>query len=96
MMSFLGSVVVRFSRDRRARSRGERDAPAGLGMAGSRETGGEPNADVQDQNSTTGTTPSADFVGRASGDESGDVGLSGGEARTGQRADGRTGAARDE
>jgi hypothetical protein len=49
-----------------------------------------------DSNSTTGTSPNEENVGRPGGDETGDVGLSGGEARSGHRADGRTGAARDE
>jgi hypothetical protein len=49
-----------------------------------------------DENSTTGTTESGEFVGRAGSDETGDVGLSGGEARSGGPIEGRTGAARDE
>jgi hypothetical protein len=36
---------------------------------------------------------SEEFVGRVGGDETGDVGLSGSEARSGQAADGTTGAA---
>jgi hypothetical protein len=39
------------------------------------------NPAAQDTYSTTGTTPSGMFVGRASGDETGDVGSSGAEAR---------------
>jgi len=66
------------------------------GNAGARPEGGEPMPGTMDANSTTGTTPNGEFVGRAGSDETGDVGLSGGEARTGHRADGRTGAARDE
>lgn len=95
-MSFLQRLQDRFSRDRTARRRGESDAPADLANAGSRETGGGSDVDSMDKNSTTGTTESGEFVGRAGSDETGDVGLSGGEARTGHRADGRTGAARDE
>jgi hypothetical protein len=88
----LKQVVLR---DRTARQRGEQDAPADPANAGSRETGGVPLAGTMDANSTTGTTPSGEFVGRAGSDETGDVGLSGGEARTGP-VEGRTGAARDE
>jgi hypothetical protein len=83
-------------RDRTARERGERDAPADLANAGARDTGGGSDVDTMDENSTTGTTESGEFVGRAGGDETGDVGLSGGEARSGGQIDGRTGAARDE
>ncbi len=76
------------------RSRGEGDAPADPANAGARATGGGSEVDSMDQNSTTGTSESDTFVGRAGSDETGDVGLSGAEAR-GDVADGRTGAARD-
>ena len=95
-MAVLEKVKAWFVRDRTARRRGERDAPADPANAGARDTGGGSDVDSMDRNSTTGTTESGEFVGRAGGDETGDVGLSGGEARTGHRADGRTGAARDE
>ena len=90
-------ITALFDRDRdpEVERRGEQDAPVDPAN-GSRETGGVPQPGTMDQNSTTGTTPSEEFVGRAGSDETGDVGLSGGEARTGERADGRTGAARDE
>lgn len=77
--------------------RGEDDAPVDPAH-GSRETGGaapEDAPDTMDANSTTGTTQSGEFVGRAGSDEPGDVGLSGAEAR-GEVADGETGAARPE
>jgi hypothetical protein len=77
------------------RRRGEQDAPTDPAH-GTRETGGRPDVDSMDRNSTTGTTPSGTYVGRAGSDETGDVGTSGAEARSGRRADGRTGAARDE
>lgn len=93
-MALLEKLSSFLRRDRTARQRGEADAPAR--DAGSRETGGDPDVDTMDRNSTTGTSESGEFVGRVGSDETGDVGLSGGEARTGQRADGRTGAARDE
>jgi hypothetical protein len=93
LLQRMRSLVVR---DRTARKRAEHDAPADPANAGSRATGGAPPPGTADSNSTTGTSPNGHFVGRAGGDESGDVGLSGGEARTGERADGRTGAARDE
>jgi hypothetical protein len=84
-----------FRNDRAMRERGEVDAPTDPDH-GTRHTGGVDQPDVMDRNSTTGTTPNGEYVGRAGSDETGDVGLSGGEARTGERADGRTGAARDE
>jgi hypothetical protein len=95
-MSFFERITSLVSRDRTARRRGEEDAPADPANAGARDTGGGSDVDSMDRNSTTGTTDSGEFVGRAGGDETGDVGLSGGEARTGERADGRTGAARDD
>ncbi len=84
-----------FVRDREMRRRGESDAPTDPAH-GTRPVGGGPDVGTMDKNSTTGTTQSDEYVGRAGGDETGDVGLSGGEARSGHRADGRTGAARDE
>ena len=92
-MNLLKKLSGLVERDRTARRRGEEDAPAH--NAGPRATGGAPQAGATDANSTTGTTPNEEFVGRAGGDETGDVGLSGGEARSGQRPDGHTGAARD-
>lgn len=49
--------------------------------ARSRATGGVPHAGAPDTHSTTGTTPNETFVGRASGDDPGDVGTSGAEMR---------------
>jgi hypothetical protein len=83
------------SGDRATAQRGERDAPTDPAN-GTRETGGGPDVGTMDKHSTTGTTSSGSYVGRAGGDETGDVGLSGGEARTGGEVGGRTGAARDE
>ena len=87
-------LAALFSHDARVQRRGEDDAPVDPAN-GSRETGGGPDIGTMDKNSTTGTTESGEFVGRAGSDETGDVGLSGGEARTGE-VTGRTGAARDE
>jgi hypothetical protein len=64
---------------------GEHDVPTGTG----------PDA-PQDRHSTTGTTPSDTFVGRVSGDESGDTGESGGDRRAGRPQDAHDGALRDE
>lgn len=80
-MSLVTWARDRFGRDREARRLAEDDAPADLGTSRRRDTGGAPDPEVQDQNSSTGTTPSETFVGRASGDETGDTGLSGAEAR---------------
>lgn len=68
--------------------RAEDDVPVDSANAGSRATGGGSDVDSVDRNSTTGTTESGEFVGRAGGDESGDVGLSGAEARSGEAANG--------
>jgi hypothetical protein len=80
----------------RAATLAEVDAPADLGSARTRATGGVRQAGAQNPNATTGTTPSETFVGRAGADETLDTGLSGAEARAGEAADGRgEGAARD-
>ena len=94
-MGWIQKLTELVSSDRRAGERGENDAPTDPAN-GSRETGGGPDVGTMDKNSTTGTTSSETFVGRAGGDETGDVGLSGGEARTGGEVGGHTGAARDE
>jgi len=60
-----------------------------------RETGGVPNPDYPDQHSTTGTTPSEEFVGRVTGDDPGDVDESGAERRAEaarEEAEGEAGA----
>ena len=93
-MTWIKRLTRFVSRDQRMRERGEQDAPTDPAH-GSRETGGGSDVESMDVNSTTGTTSSGSFVGRAGSDETGDVGLSGAEARSGERADGHTGAARD-
>lgn len=60
---------------------GERDAPADLGSARSRATGGVAGEDAPDTHSTTGTTPNDTFVGRAGGDDPGYAGTTGAEER---------------
>ena len=47
----------------------------------SRGPGGEPVEGARDQNSSTGTTPNDEFVGRGSGDDGGFEGETGAEAR---------------
>jgi hypothetical protein len=49
--------------------------------AGSRETGGVENDEMPDQGSTTGTTPSEEFVGRVSGQDVGYAEETGAERR---------------
>jgi hypothetical protein len=80
-------------RDREARHQGERDAPAEQGRPISRATGGGSSAPTEDSHSTTGTTSSETFVGRAGGDEAGTE--TGAEARGDERLDDQ-GAARDD
>ncbi len=60
----------------------ESDTSTDEHVATSRDTGGVENQDAPDQSSTTGTTPSGDFVGRVAGNDESDVGESGAEART--------------
>lgn len=89
------SVLDRLKRTLIARRRGEQDAPADPANAGARETGGGSGVPTQDRHSTTGTTESDEFVGRAGADESGDPGITGAEARGGRQAGRGTGAASD-
>ena len=98
-MAFLDSITRRARRALgldKSEERSELDVPADSANAGSRETGGGPDIGTMDTNSTTGTTHSQDFVGRAGSDETGDVGMSGGEGRAGKPQSGRIGAARDD
>ncbi len=59
----------------------EADAHLDTGVASSRETGGKPDPDQPDQQSTTGTTPDDEFVGRVSGQDVGYAGETGAERR---------------
>ena len=87
-MSLLQRLSRLISGDHAMRERGENDAPTDPAH-GTRPTGGGSDVDTMDVNSTTGTTESETFVGRAGSDETGDVGLSGAEARAGRTADGK-------
>ena len=59
----------------------ENDVPADSAVAESRETGGATDAEGSDVVSTTGTGESAEFVGRAAGDDAGYAGQTGAELR---------------
>ena len=60
----------------------EDDVALDTGVAASRAEGGvEDDRNHPDGTSTTGTEPTDEFVGRAAGDDAGDVGESGAEAR---------------
>lgn len=59
----------------------EDDVDEDSALANSRETGGDPNADGKDAESTTGTGESEGFVGRVSGQDAGYAGETGAEAR---------------
>jgi hypothetical protein len=61
--------------------RAEADVAADDATATSRPTGGVEDPAAPDRNSTTGTTPSGVFVGRASGDDGGYEGETGAERR---------------
>jgi hypothetical protein len=97
-MGWLQRLGSQLTRTTKARRLAESDAPADLdGQARTRATGGVADQTAQNPNASTGTTPSETFVGRVGADETMDVGLSGAEARAGERADGKgQGAARDE
>lgn len=74
-------VATLFTRNRPAAREGEEDAPTEPGTDAARPTGGGSDVATQDSHSTTGTTSSETFVGRAGSDETGDTGVSGAEAR---------------
>ncbi len=74
--------------------RSESDVPDDPSFAGARVTGGVPNPDAADQGSTTGTTPSGDFVGRVSGQDTGMDETSGGEKRALAEGDETAGGSR--
>ena len=64
-----------------AEKRSESDVSSDDQVAGSRATGGVADPDAPDQASTTGSSPTPDFVGRVAGADEGDVGESGAERR---------------
>lgn len=80
-MSLWRSLRDRVVAARTARRLAENDAPADTGTARTRATGGVQDAGARDTHSTTGTTSSGDFVGRASGDDAGEAGTTGAERR---------------
>lgn len=84
-MSILERLRARFREQtsRGRESRREEDVSTDDATAGSRPTGGEERPESTDRNSSTGTTPNETFVGRGSGGDDTDVGVSGAEKRTG-------------
>jgi hypothetical protein len=64
-----------------AGEKSESDVGSDEAVAGSRDTGGVPEPDAPDQGSTTGSSPTSEFVGRVAGADEGDVGESGAERR---------------
>ena len=69
------------SDDSRHYDSGESDVDDDRSVAGSRVGGGDPNEAASDANSTTGTTPNDEFVGRAGGVDTGYEEETGAEAR---------------
>lgn len=65
----------------------EADVPDDDHQATSRATGGVADADAPDQGSTTGTTPSGEFVGRVAGQDVGYAGETGAERRAAVEGD---------
>lgn len=59
----------------------ERDVPLDPAVANSRDEGGVPDPQHPDQQTTTGTTPSENFVGRVEGEDVGYAGETGAERR---------------
>jgi hypothetical protein len=80
-MSLWSRIRDRLGGAHPAQTPGEADAPVDTGTARTRPTGGVPDPGAADTHSTTGTTPSQTFVGRASGEEPGDSDITGAEAR---------------
>jgi hypothetical protein len=64
-----------------AGEKSESDVGSDDAVAGSRDTGGVAQPDAPDQASTTGSSPTPEFVGRVAGADEGDVGESGAERR---------------
>ena len=60
---------------------GEDDVDRDADTALARPIGGAPDPDAPDTNSTTGATPSGEFVGRAAGQDAGYAGETGAERR---------------
>ncbi len=63
------------------KDKGEDDVEADANVAGNRDTGGVTDPEQPDQHSTTGTTPSEEFVGRVQGQDVGYAGETGAERR---------------
>ena len=70
------------------RRKPEPDVPLDTAVASSREHGGVPDPDQPDQGSTTGTTPSGQYVGRIAADDAGAFEESGAERRAEAGRDG--------
>ena len=64
-----------------AKERSESDVASDPHLAGSRDTGGKPDPEAPDQSSTTGSSPTSEYLGRIAGDDPGDVEESGAERR---------------
>jgi hypothetical protein len=75
----------------RRRESAERDVEPDDAMVTSRETGGVPNPHHPDQQSTTGTTPDKEFVGRVSGEDVGYAEETGAERRADESTPGAQG-----
>jgi hypothetical protein len=88
-MAFWQRLKNRMTDSEASSTPGETDTGTDSAVAGTRATGGASDPDADDPNSTTGTTESGSFVGRASGDEVGDVDESGGEKRARWEQQGR-------
>jgi hypothetical protein len=92
-MSLWSRVLGRLS-DRRADRSTGRPGVEEVHSGRPEDTGGKPNADAPDTNSTTGTTPNDTFVGRAAGADDPGYLETGAEKRAGDEGGAGQGAAR--
>lgn len=75
-------VALLTGRTRTERVGGEADVEPDPAQAGTRPTGGTPDPDASDAHSTTGPSANDTFVGRVAGEDAGDAGITGAEARS--------------
>lgn len=70
-------------RTRSQRAGGEPDVQADPAQASTRSAGGVTDPDAADAHSTTSPSENETFVGRVAGEDAGDAGVTGAEARSG-------------
>jgi hypothetical protein len=78
-------------RTRAQRAGGEPDVESDPAQPGTGPTGGVSDPDAADAHSTTGPSENETFVGRVAGEDAGDAGITGAEARSSTPGDARGG-----